>query len=80
MENCLSSGLKAAISGITHAQLADKSFVSRRRSKFVGHTPPACSAYIAFLDPHAGGIQVFAAPTAAESMTNVPEASLSSAL
>ena len=38
---------KLAMSGITYAQSADKSFVSRRRSKFAGHTP-LCRAYIAF--------------------------------
>ncbi len=38
---------KLAMSGFTYGQKADKSFVSRRRSKFAGHTP-VCSGYIAF--------------------------------
>ena len=36
--------MQPAMSEITHAR-ADKSFVSRRRSKFVGHTPPVQCSY-----------------------------------
>jgi hypothetical protein len=36
---------KLAMSGITYGKEVDKSFVSRRRAKFAGHTP-VCSGYI----------------------------------
>src|ERR1700678_2400138 len=45
-------------------QLADKSFVSRRRSKFVGHTPRV-RCLDCLLDPQARAIQVFPSPTPA---------------
>ena len=40
------------MSGITYGQEADKSFVSRRRSKFAGHTPRAVVALSSDFDPY----------------------------
>jgi hypothetical protein len=40
------NAFKACNRGITYGQAANKSFVSRRRSKFAGHAP-LCGAYIA---------------------------------